>query len=449
MSRSLYICNALIVNEGKRFSGNVLIRDGVIVDVHDSAFRTETLPFGTEIFDAGGNLLIPGVIDDQVHFREPGLTHKGEIASESRAAVAGGVTSFMEMPNTNPPAITQDLLEEKYAIASRISPANYSFYMGTSNDNIDEVLKTDSRTVCGVKIFMGASTGSMLVDNPSTLRALFSKCRLLIATHCEDETIIRNNSAAFKEQYGEKVPIHLHPLIRSREACYKSTQFAVSLAKEYNTRLHVLHLSTADEMALFDNTLPLEKKRITAEVCVHHLWFCDDDYHTLGTKIKWNPAIKTSADRAALWKALADNRLDVVATDHAPHTLDEKTNTYFMAPSGGPLVQHSLLAMLEFYHQGRISLEKVVEKMCHAPAICFKIKNRGFVRPGYYADLVLVDLERPYTVAPENIYYKCSWSPFDGYTFRSSILSTFVNGNRVYHQGEFSENKGMRLEFAI
>lgn len=448
MSTHLLIHNALIVNEGQSFKGAVLISEGIIQKVYKETPSFDDLAPDVRILDAGNKILIPGVIDDQVHFREPGLTHKADLETESRAAVAGGITSFMEMPNTSPPTLTQELLEEKYTLASRKSLANYSFYMGTSNDNVEEVLKTNPEKVCGVKVFLGASTGNLLVDNYNTLKRLFSECRLLIAAHCEDENIIRQNSAAFREKYGENVPISMHPLIRSHDACYRSAEFAVNLAKEYGTRLHVLHLSTAAEMQLFDMQTPLEKKKITAEVCIHHLWFTEEDYKTLGTQIKWNPAIKSAADRTALFQALLDGRLDVVATDHAPHTTEEKNNTYFKAPSGGPLVQHSLQAMLEFFHQDKISLEKIVEKMCHNPAICFKIKKRGFIRPGFYADLVLIDLETIHTVNKENILYKCGWSPFEGYTFNSGITHTFVNGNLVYHEGMIRDKiKGMRLLF--
>ncbi len=447
MGHSFLIRNALIVNEGKSFMGSVLVKNGLIAAIVKKNFLKSDIPKGANIIDAEGKLLMPGVIDDQVHFREPGLTHKGDIASESRAAVAGGITSFMEMPNTIPPCLTQELLEEKYAIAAQKSPANYSFYMGTSNDNVEEVLKTNPKKVCGVKIFMGASTGNMLVDNAKTLREIFSKSKLLIATHCEHEpTIIENNKAYF-EKYGEDIPIAMHPFIRSREACYKSSKLAVGLAHEFGTRLHVLHLSTADEMELFENATPLINKKITAEVCVHHLWFSEEDYLALGTRIKWNPAIKSAADRDALFRALLSDRIDVVATDHAPHTLEEKTNNYWKVPSGGPLVQHSLQVMLEFFHQKKMSLEKVVEKMCHAPALCFKVKKRGFIRPGYYADLVLVGINKTHQVKNENLLYKCGWSPFEGQTFRSSITHTFVNGNMVYENGSHYENKGMRLEF--
>lgn len=400
------------------------------------------------VIDAKGNCLFPGAIDDQVHFREPGLTHKATIYSESRAAVAGGVTSFMEMPNTIPPVFTHALLEDKYEIARNTSLANYSFYMGASNENIDEALKTDLTRVCGLKIFMGSSTGNLLVDDSKTLEAFFSRFPGLIATHCEDETTIRNNTEAFRKEYGEDVPVKCHPLIRSSEACYKSSALAVSLARKYNTRLHILHISTARETELFSNTLPLEKKKITAEACIHHLWFSDADYERLGTLIKWNPAIKTAADRESLFRAVLDDRIDVIATDHAPHTLEEKQNTYFKSPSGGPLAQHSLVAMLEFYHQGRISLEKIAQKMSHNPAILFNVKDRGFIREGYFADLALVDLKKPWQVSRDNIVAKCGWSPFEGETFRSSVTHTFVSGHLAYALGNFDEaRKGERLMF--
>ena len=452
MNNNIYIHNARIVNEGEIFEGGVIVRDGMISRVLKAGEIADTK--GLAEIDAKGKYLIPGVIDDQVHFREPGLTHKGEIHTESRAAVAGGVTSFMEMPNTNPQTLTQQLLEEKYRLGSEKSFANYSFYMGASNDNLDEILKTDPRQVCGLKVFMGASTGNMLVDNPDTLEHIFSQVDFLIATHCEDEPTIKANMEKFHELYGEDVPILAHPLIRSEEACYRSSTFAVQLAKKYNSRLHVLHLSTASEMALFSNELPLDQKRITAEVCVHHLWFSDNDYPVLGNRIKWNPAIKSAHDRESLWKALLDDRIDVIATDHAPHTLEEKTNKYFKAPSGGPLVQHSLPAMLDFRKQGRLSLEKVVEKMCHAPAVCFQVDRRGFIREGYYADLVLVDPAQSWEVRPSNLYYKCGWSPFEEHQFNSKITHTFVNGNLVYEaepdmlNGNFNEEvRGIRLAF--
>ncbi len=438
------IVNANIVNEGRVFEGDVLIRGEYIEAIGgDLASRQ-----ADKTIDAKGNYLLPGVIDDQVHFREPGLTHKATIHSESRAGVAGGVTSFMEMPNTNPPVFTQTLLEEKYQIASRTSLANYSFFIGGANDNLEEVLKTDINKVCGLKIFMGSSTGNLLVDDAKTLESFFSKFPSLIATHCEDEETIRRNSAAYKEKYGEDVPIKCHPLIRSEEACYKSSSLAVSLAKQFDTRLHILHISTAKETELFSNTLPLEKKKITAEACVHHLWFNDTDYDKLGTLIKWNPAVKTSNDQQAILQAVLDDKIDVIATDHAPHTWDEKQNTYFKAPSGGPLIQHSLVAMLEFYHDGKISLEKIVRKMSHNPAILFQIFKRGFIREGYYADFALVDLKNSWTVGKENILAKCGWSPFEGTTFKSKVTHTFVSGHLAYANGAFNENKtGLRLLF--
>lgn len=456
MSGNYHITNVQIVNEGKIFRGELIISRGIISRVlHEHEHFQPYDPEDEFIrIDAGGKYLLPGVIDDQVHFREPGLTHKGDIYSESRAAVAGGVTSFMDMPNVMPQTLTQDLLEERYKLASEKSLANYSFYMGTSNDNAEEVIRTDPHTVCGIKIFMGASTGNMLVDDPVTLGTIFRNARTLVAVHCEDEPTIIRNLEAFKKKYGEDIPLDAHPLIRSHEACYRSSSFAVQLARKFNTRLHVLHLSTADEMILFDPDIPLGNKRITAEVCVHHLWFSQEDYERYGTRIKWNPAIKTKADQEALWQALLENRIDVVATDHAPHTREEKDNKYLKAPSGGPLVQHSLVAMLESFHNGRISLERVVEKMCHAPAICFNVEKRGFIRENYWADLVLVDLNDPWTVASKNIYYKCGWSPFEGITFRSRVTHTFVNGNLVYEAfpeimtNNFNEEaRGMRLTF--
>jgi len=438
------IINANIVNENKKFLGNILIEDGVIASVSETAINTSV----DKTIDADGKYLFPGCIDDQVHFREPGLTHKGEIYTEAKAAVAGGVTSFMEMPNTVPNVFTQELLEDKYKRASEVSLANYSFFMGASNDNLEEVLKTNARNVCGVKVFMGSSTGNMLVDKIEALEGIFSKCKMLIATHCEDETIIRNNMELFREAYGEDVPIECHPLIRSEEACFKSSSLAVALAKEYKARLHILHISTAKELHLFDNNLPLKQKRITAEACIHHLWFSEEDYKTKGTLIKWNPAIKKASDREAILAGVLANKIDVIATDHAPHTLEEKNQTYFKAPSGGPLVQHSLVAMLELYHQKKITLEKIAEKMAHSVADCFNIDKRGYIREGYAADLVLVDLNKPWTVEKPNILYKCGWSPFEGVTFHSSVTHTFVNGNLIYNNGTFDEStKGQRLLF--
>jgi dihydroorotase len=442
--KTTLITNANIVNEGKVFEGDVLIRDQYIEAIgKDLSSRSADF-----VIDARGKFLLPGVIDDQVHFREPGLTHKGNIHSESRAAVAGGVTSYMEMPNTNPPAFTQDLLADKYSIASKTSLANYSFYMGASNDNLDEVMKTDIRNVCGLKIFMGSSTGNLLVDDPKTLEGFFSKFPSLIAAHCEDESTIRNNSAEYKQRYGEDVPIECHPQIRSVDACFKSSSFAIGLAKKHGTRFHVLHISTAKETSLFDNDIPLAKKKITSEACIHHMWFNDSDYKKLGTLIKWNPAIKTADDQDAIFAAMLDDRIDVIATDHAPHTRDEKQNTYFKAPSGGPLIQHSLVAMLEFYHRGKIKLEKIAEKMSHNPAILFQINKRGFIREGYFADIVLVDLKKPWTIGPGNILAKCGWSPFEGSTMSSQVTHTFVSGHLAYAEGKLNEERmGQRLYF--
>ncbi len=401
-----------------------------------------------EEIDAAGNLVLPGIIDDQVHFREPGLTHKASIYSESRAAVAGGVTAFMEMPNVQPPSVTQELLEEKYEIAKRTSLANYSFYIGTTNDNYEEVMRTDPVKVCGIKIFMGSSTGNMLVDNPNTLDRLFANAPVLIATHCEDEATVRANLARYQGKYGNEMTASFHPKIRDAKACYLSSSMAVALAKQHGTRLHILHLTTERELALFDNRIPLEKKKITSEVCVHHLWFHSDDYKRLGNQIKCNPAIKGKKEQDALFPALLDDRLDVIATDHAPHTWEEKSQPYLQAPSGLPLVQHSLNVMLEFYHQGRISLEKIVEKMCHAPAIAFQVSERGFLDEGYWADLSIVDPEERWTVAPDNIYYKCHWSPFDGKTFRGKVKTTIVSGHLAWHKERFDESRtGERLLF--
>ena len=438
------ILNAKIVNEGKVFEGDVFVKDQYIEKIGQDLQSQEA----KEIIDAQGKILLPGVIDDQVHFREPGLTHKATIYTESRAAVAGGVTSFMEMPNTVPPAFTQELLEDKYQIAAQSSLANYSFFMGASNDNLEEVLKTDISRVCGLKIFMGSSTGNLLVDDPKVLEGFFSKFPSLIATHCEDEPTIRKNSAEFKEKYGENMPIKFHPLLRSEEACYKSSSFAVSLAKKNGTRLHILHISTAKETGLFDNFIPLQDKRITAEACIHHLWFNDSDYERLGTLIKWNPAVKTKTDQQVILQAVLENRIDVIATDHAPHTRDEKNASYFNAPSGGPLIQHSLVAMLEFYHQRKISLERIAEKMSHNPSILFRIAKRGFIREGYFADLTLVDLKKPWKVEKSNILAKCGWSPFEGTTFQSTITHTIVSGHLAFAEGKFNEGTlGKRLLF--
>lgn len=442
--KNTLILNANIVNEGKVYQGDVLVRGRFIEAIGKDLSSREA----DTVIDANGKHLVPGVIDDQVHFREPGLTHKATILSESRAAVAGGVTSFMEMPNTIPPTFTIPLLEAKYRIASKDSLANYSFFMGASNDNLEEVMKVDVSQVCGLKIFMGSSTGNLLVDDEKMLEGFFSRFPALIATHCEDEATILRNAAVFKEKYGEDVPVKFHPLIRSEEACFKSSSFAVDLAKKHGTKLHILHISTARETRLFDAAIPLEKKRITAEACVHHLVFSDADYERLGTLIKWNPAVKTEVDRDAILQALLDNRIDVIATDHAPHTMAEKDNSYFKAPSGGPLVQHSLVAMLEFFHSGRMTLEQIVQKMSHNPAILFQILKRGFVREGYYADLVLVDLNQPWKVETQNIYAKCGWSPFKGRVFQSRVTHTFVSGHLAFSEGRFHEDmKGQRLSF--
>ena len=440
---STLIRNALLINEGKIFLADVFIHNGLIAQIGQSLDVQ-----ADESIDAEGKYLMPGIIDDQVHFREPGLTHKGELYTESKAAVAGGITSFMEMPNTKPQTLTQELLEQKYQRAKEVSLANYSFFMGASNDNLEEVLKTDPKNVGAIKIFMGSSTGNMLVDDKSVLENIFEKSKMLIAVHCEDEATIQQNTAHYKSIYGEDVPIEMHPKIRSDEACYKSSSMAIELAKKHNTRLHVFHLSTAKEMELFRNDIPLEEKRITAEVCIHHLWFDDSQYADKGTHIKWNPAVKSKADKEAVFEALLDDRIDIIATDHAPHTLEEKNNTYFNAPSGGPLVQHALVAMLELYHQGKIRLEKIVEKMCHAPAICFQVENRGFIREGYAADLVLVEIDNPWEVNKDNILYKCAWSPFEGNTFKSRVTHTWVNGHLAYQNGSFDESqKGHRLTF--
>ncbi|MFZ4427363.1 MAG: dihydroorotase [Saprospiraceae bacterium] len=441
-STDLLIKDAQIVNNGNIISGDVLIRQGRFEKIGGIIDAP-----GASILPANGKHLLPGVIDDQVHFREPGLTHKADIWHESRAAVAGGVTTYMEMPNTKPAALSQELLEAKYQIAAQRSQANYSFFMGVSNDNLEEVLRTDPRRVCGIKIFMGSSTGNMLVDNPGTLERLFAESPALIAVHCEDETTVRNNEAAFMTAYGEDIPMHFHPDIRSVNACLRSSSMAADLAKRHGTRLHILHITTAEETALFRNDIPLREKRITSEVCVHHLYFNSSDYDQLGALIKCNPAIKEERHRRALWAALLDDRLDIIATDHAPHTLEEKHNTYFYAPSGLPLVQHPLLVMLDFYHRGEIRLEKIVEKMCHAPAECFQIRERGYIEPGYWADAVLVDLERETTVEPAGLYYKCGWSPFEGKTFKGRVESTIVSGRLAYHQGVFNDGCGQRLEF--
>jgi dihydroorotase len=441
------IKNATIVNEGRTFIGSVLIEGELIKAIFETGEPIEIKKPYIEI-DATGFLLLPGIIDDQVHFRDPGLTHKGDLYSESKAAVAGGVTSFFDMPNTRPQATTIELLEEKFALAAQKSFANYSFLMGVTNDNLEELKKLDSEKVAGVKMFMGSSTGNMLVDNKETLNRVFAEIPLLIVTHCEDEIIIQQNIKHYKELLGEDIPVQYHPLIRSAEACYKSSAYAVELATKYNSRLHVFHLSTAKEMSLFSNDKPLKEKRITAEVCVHHLWFSDADYAKYGNRIKWNPSIKSETDRLALVDAVNSNKIDVIATDHAPHLLSEKEGSCLTAASGGPLIQHSLVAMLQLVKQGSFTLEKVVEKMSHAPAELFRIEKRGFIRPGYFADLVLVDLNQSWTVTTDNILYKCGWSPFEGTKFDASVLQTWVNGKLVYDNGQFDESvRGKRLSF--
>lgn len=443
---NILIRNATIINENNIFRGNVFIKNELI-DALGSVDKNN-IPPGSKIIDADGLYLIPGIIDDHVHFREPGLTQKGDIFSESRAAVAGGVTSFMDMPNTNPPTVSLELLNEKYRIGSENSLINYSFYFGATNNNLDDLMNADPSTVCGIKLFMGSSTGEMLVDDTEVLKEIFSKSELLVACHCEDEPTIRKNSDLFRLKFGEEVPLRFHSLIRSREACFLSSSSAVKLAREHNTRLHILHISTADELKLFNNELPLNEKRITGEVCVHYLWFDDTLYDKLGTLIKWNPAIKSKYDRDALIKGVNNNMIDVVATDHAPHTISEKSNSYFKALSGGPLIQHSLVAMLEMYHNGLFSIEKIIEKMSHNPAILFGIKERGFIREGYKADLCLIDPDSPWTVNKGNLFYKCGWSPFEGNTFRSKVVKTFVNGTIVYDNGVINENyRGQRLLF--
>ncbi|MCO5935344.1 dihydroorotase [Mucilaginibacter sp. RB4R14] len=440
---TILIKNATIVNEGKQTQADLLIKDGFIEKIDGQI----NFAANKEI-NAEGLHLFPGCIDDQVHFREPGLTHKGDIGSESRAAVAGGITSFMEMPNTVPNVLTQQLLQDKYDIAAKSSPANYSFFMGASNDNLDEVLRTDAKKVCGLKIFMGSSTGNMLVDNPNTLEQLFAQSPMLIATHCEDEATIKNNLEHYKQLLGENIPVRLHPKIRSAEACYLSSSMAVELAKKHNTRLHILHISTAKETNLFSNNIPLAEKRITAEACIHHLWFTDADYAEKGNLIKWNPAVKTEADRNEILKAVLDGRIDIIASDHAPHTIEEKAQPYLQAPSGGPLVQHALPAMLELYHHGKITLEQIAEKMAHNVATIFQIEKRGFIREGYWADLALVNLNNPWQVNKGNILYKCGWSPFEGSTFKAKVVSTIVSGNLVYDKGSLvNEKSGQRMTF--
>jgi dihydroorotase len=444
MTKGILIQNATIVNENKIFKGDLLIENEIITKISFKIKPTKNV----EVINAEGKFLIPGFIDDQVHFREPGLTHKANIATESRAAIAGGITTFIEMPNTVPQATTQHLLEDKFKIAAADSYANYSFMFGGTNDNLEELLKTDPKKVAGIKLFLGSSTGNMLVDNEEILEKIFSSTKMIISVHCEDEETIRKNTAIYKEKYGDDIPLKYHPLIRSEEACYLSSSKAIKLAKKTGARLHIFHLSTEKETHLFRNDIPLEEKQITAEVCIHHLWFSDKDYEEKGTHIKWNPAVKTEKDRLGLWKALLDDRIDVLATDHAPHTLDEKNNNYLNAPSGGPLVQHAIIALLEKVKEGVIPIEKAVEKMSHNPAKLFQIEKRGFIKEGYFADIVLIDINKPQTVSKDNILYKCGWSPFEGTTFSSTITHTFVNGNLIYNNGIFNDEiKGKRITF--
>lgn len=441
--KKILIKNGTVVNEGSSRQAHIVIENDRI------AYVGTHLPEGDFdlVIDARDQLVLPGVIDDQVHFREPGLTHKGEIYTEAKAAVAGGITSYMEMPNTVPNTLTQELLEEKYARAQQVSLANFSFFMGVSNNNLEEVLKTDPRKVCGIKIFMGSSTGNMLVDDQHVLNQVFKESKCLIATHCEDEQTIKANLEHYKT-LGTELNATYHPLIRNAGACYKSSSLAVALAKKHNTRLHILHISTARETELFENKTPLREKRITAEACIHHLWFSDADYGRKGNFIKWNPAVKSDADRKGIWEAVLDGRIDVIATDHAPHTIEEKEKIYLDAPSGGPLVQHSLLAMLQFYHAGTITIEKIVEKMCHNVADIFRIEKRGYLRPGYYADIAIVDPHSMQTITKESLLYKCGWSPFEGETMKGRVTHTLVNGHPVYQMGQFDESKkGQRLMF--
>lgn len=439
----ILIKNAIVVNEGAQLETDILLQENIILKIDKNISDKNA-----QVIDVHGSYVLPGVIDDQVHFREPGLTHKGNILTESKAAIAGGITTYMEQPNTNPQTTTIEKLEEKFNIASQTSFANYSFLFGGTNDNLEELKRLDKKACSGVKLFLGSSTGNMLVDDEEVLENIFNSTEMVISAHCEDETTIRENMAKYKEQFGDNIPIEYHPIIRSAEACYLSSSKAIALAKKTGARLHVFHVSTGIETALFRNDIPLEEKKITAEVCIHHLWFSDEDYKNKGTLIKWNPAVKTATDRQQLWDALLDDRIDVVATDHAPHTLEEKDNVYAKAPSGGPLVQHALPAMLEKHNEGKIALEKIVEKMCHNPAKLFQIEKRGFIREGYYADLVVVNLDSPWKVDRKNVLYKCGWSPFEGVTFNSKISHTFVNGHLAYENGIFSEQRNaQRLTF--
>ena len=439
-TKKTLIKNAKIVNENTIKEGDILIEGEIIKQISENINISDDM----EVFNVGGQFVLPGAIDDQVHFREPGLTHKATIETESKAALAGGITSFMEMPNTNPQTTTIEALKNKFNIAEKTSYANYSFMFGGTNDNLEEILKVNPKEVPALKLFLGSSTGNMLVDDPEVLEQIFSNVNLPIAVHCEDETTIKNNLKKYIEKYGEDIPIECHPEIRSEEACYLSSSMAIELAKKTGARLHVFHLSTGKETALFENDKPLKDKKITAEVCIHHLWFSDKDYEEKGSLIKWNPAVKTPKDREILWDALLDDRLDVIATDHAPHTFEEKNNVYTNAPSGGPLVQHALVALLEKHLEGKISMEKIVEKMCHNPAILFDVEKRGYIKEGFYADLVVVDTNKPWTVNIENILYKCAWSPFEGQTFRSKVTHTFLNGHLVYHNGEFSKERASK-----
>ncbi len=434
-----FIENALVVNEMNLYRASILMRNGVIEKVYRKN-EPYQIPHNAKVTDASDRLLIPGVIDGHVHFREPGLTHKGDMASESRAAIAGGITSFMDMPNTIPQTTTRAILEEKFATAAKKSLANFSFYIGATNDNLDEILKTNPNKVAGIKLFMGSSTGNMMVDNYQTLSDLFSRSPMLIAAHCEDENIIRENTLKLKEKYGEEIPPHCHPEIRSAEACYKSSSLAVELARKHKSKLHLLHISTRQETDLPDSASSRVNKKITAEACIHHLFFNSNDYEKYGNFIKWNPAVKTENDRLALIEAIRNGHIDIVATDHAPHTIEEKSKTYLQAPSGGPMVQHALAAMLEFYHHGILKVEKIVDLMCHAPADIYSIEKRGYIREGYYADIVLINPDKPWTVSRDNILYKCRWSPFEGKTFRSAVTHTFVNGNLVYEDGRFYDS---------